>query len=92
MKKKFEYKLLSDAFSDSDIKSGINVLKSKKFTISKITKTFEKYFAKKIGCKYALMTNSGSSANLLAISALTNPLNLKRVPANSEIIIPAVCW
>jgi len=92
MKKKFEYKLLSNAFNNSDIKSGINVLKSKKITISKITKKFEKFFAKKNGCKYALMTNSGSSANLLAIAALTNPLNLKKIPANSEIIIPAVCW
>ncbi len=92
MKKKFEYKLLSDAFNNNDIKAGINVLKSKKITISKITKKFEKFFAKKTGCKYALMTNSGSSANLLAIAALTNPLNSKKIPANSEIIIPAVCW
>ncbi len=92
MKKKFEYKLLSNAFNNSDIKSGINVLKSKKITISKITKKFEKFFAKKSGCKYALMTNSGSSANLLAIAALTNPLNSKKIPTNSEIIIPAVCW
>ena len=92
MKKKFEYNLLSNAFNKKDIDEGIKVLKSKKITISKITQKFEKYFAKKIGVKYALMTNSGSSANLLAVSALTNPLNNNKLPAGSEVIIPAICW
>ena len=74
MIKKFKYPLLSNAFSKSDISCGIKVLKSKRITMSKITKNFEKQFAKKIGCKYALMTNSGSSANLLAVSAIINPM------------------
>ena len=67
MNKKFKYPLLSNAFNNQDIKVGINVLKSKFITISNITYNFEKYFAKKIGSRYAVMTNSGSSANLLAI-------------------------
>ena len=92
MTKKFKYNLLSNAFNKKDIDVGVRVLKSKKITISKITKKFEKYFAKKIGSKYALMTNSGSSANLLAVSALTNPLNKNKIKAGSEVIIPAVCW
>ena len=91
-KKKFKYNLLSNAFSNKDIKAGIDVLRSKNITISKITNKFEKFFAKKIGTKYALMTNSGSSANLLALSCLTNPLNDKKIQENSEVIIPAVCW
>ncbi len=92
MKRKFKYNLLSNAFNKKDINEGIKVLKSKKVTISKITEKFEKYFAKKMGTKYALMTNSGSSANLLAVSALSNPLNKYKIPSNSEIIIPAICW
>jgi len=92
MIKKFKYNLLSDAFNEKDINEGINVLKSKKITISKITKNFEKYFAKKMGAKYALMTNSGSSSNLLALSALTNPLNIKKITPGSEVILPAICW
>jgi CDP-6-deoxy-D-xylo-4-hexulose-3-dehydrase len=92
MIKKFKYSLLSDAFNEKDINEGINVLKSKKITISKITKNFEKYFAKKMGAKYALMTNSGSSSNLLALSALTNPLNIKKITPGSEVILPAICW
>ena len=74
MKTNLKYPLLSNAFNSSDIKVGISVLQSKKITMSEITKQFEKNFAKKIGSKYALMTNSGSSANLLAVSLLLNLL------------------
>ena len=60
--------------------------------MSKITKNFEKQFAKKLGCKYALMTNSGSSANLLAVSAIINPLFKNKLKPGDEVLIPAVCW
>lgn len=88
----YKYPLLSEAFSTKDINEGINVLRSKQITMSKITKKFELHFAKKMGAKYALMTNSGSSANLLALSCLTNPLSKKKILPNSEVIIPAICW
>ena len=88
----FKYPLLTNAFSKNDINAGINVLRSKRLTMSKITKKFENIFAKQIGAKYALMTNSGSSANLLAVSCLTNPLLKNKIPAGSEVIIPAICW
>ena len=52
----------------------------------KNVKKFEKSFSKKIGCKYGIATNSGSSANLLALTALKNIHNLKN---NDEVIIPA---
>ena len=92
MIKKFKYPLLSDAFSKSDINCGLKVLSSKHITMSKITRNFEKQFAKKLGCKYALMTNSGSSANLLAVSAIINPLFKNKLKAGDEVLIPAVCW
>ena len=88
----YKYPLLSEAFSTKDINEGINVLRSKQITMSKITKKFELHFAKKMGSKYAIMTNSGSSANLLALSCLTNPLSKKKILPNSEVIIPAICW
>ena len=43
--------------------------------MAQITKNFEKKFAKYVGSNYALMVNSGSSANLLAFFALINPKN-----------------
>ena len=39
-------------------------------------------FAKKIGAKYALMVNSGSSANLIATFAAGNPL--EKTPLKEE--------
>ena len=41
-------------------------------TAGRFNKEFETKFAKYLGVKYALSTNSGSSANLLAFSALTS--------------------
>ena len=77
------YPLSPDSFSNEDIIKGIEVLLTKKITMSEITKKFEKEFAKFIGSKYALMVNSGSSANLLATFALINPL--KRNKLNKTI-------
>ena len=70
---KFIHPLHNNAFSNEDIFDGIEVLLSQKLTMSKITEKFEYEFAKFIGSKYALMVNSGSSANLLASFALINP-------------------
>ena len=87
-----KYPLLSNAFNKKDIQCGINVLKSKQITMSRITYNFEKNFAKKNGSKYAVMTNSGSSANLLALSAITNPVFSKRLYPGDEVLIPVICW
>ena len=92
MIQKIKYPLQSNAFSKNDISCGLKVLSSKYITMSKITKNFEKKFAKKLGCKYALMTNSGSSANLLAVSAIINPMFKNKLRAGDEVLIPAVCW
>ena len=54
------YPLLENAFTKEYILSGIEVLLSRQLTMSEITYKFEKYFAKFIGSKYALMVNSGS--------------------------------
>jgi len=61
------------AFSLNDILNGIKVLLNNQITMSEITEKFQYGFAKYVGAKYALMVNSGSSANLLAAFALVNP-------------------
>lgn len=59
-------------------------------TAGKYAKKFEEEFAKFLGVKYCLLTNSGSSANLLAISALTSPkLGKTRLKPGDEIITTA---
>tara|TARA_B100000965_G_scaffold227596_1_gene190494 strand:+ start:165 stop:1394 length:1230 start_codon:yes stop_codon:yes gene_type:complete len=86
------YPLSPNSFSNEDIIKGIEVLLTKKITMSEITKKFEKEFAKFIGSKYALMVNSGSSANLLATFALINPLKKNKLKKGDECLIPSLCW
>ena len=87
-----KYSLLDDAFSKQDLIEGIKVILSKKITMSQITEKFEKNFAKSVGSKYAVMVNSGSSANLLAVFAACNPLRKNRFKPGDEAIIPSVLW
>jgi CDP-6-deoxy-D-xylo-4-hexulose-3-dehydrase len=61
-------------------------------TMGKKVKTFEDMFANYLGCKYASMVNSGSSANLLALSVLTNPLFRNKLNPGDEVITPATTW
>ena len=92
IQRKFKYKLLEDGFSKEDINSGVKVLLSRQITMASQTKKFEEEFAKKLGVKYALMVNSGSSANLLATFAAGNPLRKKRFKPGDEVLIPVLCW
>lgn len=51
---------------------------------------FEKEFAEFLGVKYCSLTNSGSSANLLAFMTLTSPkLGEKRIKKGDEVITVA---
>ena len=59
-------------------------------TAGRYAKQFEKEFAEFLGVKYCLLTNSGSSANLLAVSTLTSPkLEEKRLKPGDEVITTA---
>jgi len=57
-------------------------------TMGPLTKEFEATFASYIGTKYAVMTNSGSSANLIAACA-------SKLVSKSHydfVIVPAISW
>ena len=87
-----QYPLLEKGFTKEDIIKGMEVLLSRKLTMSDITQKFELAFSKFVGSKYALMVNSGSSANLLAAFALINPKKKGRLKSGDKFIIPAICW
>lgn len=59
-----------------------------RLTKGELTVTFEQEWAKWLGTKYAVFTNSGSSANLLMFDALINSKRLK----SRNIVAPAVSW
>ena len=59
-------------------------------TTGRYTAKFEKEFAAFLGVKYCSLTNSGSSANLLAFMALTSPkLRERRIRRGDEVITVA---
>ena len=83
-------KLASETIDKKDIKQLINWLKTNpKLTQGELTKKFETKFAKWMGTKYALFCNSGSSANLLMLSAL---LETKIIQPKAKVVVPSICW
>jgi CDP-6-deoxy-D-xylo-4-hexulose-3-dehydrase len=59
-------------------------------TTGRYAETFEREFARWMGVRECILTNSGSSANLLAISALTSPkLGDRRLTPGDEVITVA---
>jgi len=62
-------------------------------TEGRFARAFEKAFSEYLQCKYTVITNSGSSANLLAVSALTShKLGNRRVKPGDEIITVAASF
>jgi len=79
-------------YSSEEVEEALESLLSTWVTMGSKVKKFEEAFAQYNGSKHAVMVNSGSSANLLALSVLTNPLVNDDIPKGSEIITPAVTW
>ena len=85
------YPLATDTWDDEEYKAINRVIESNRFTIGPEVEMFEKEFARYFGSKHAVMVNSGSSANLIAISALilSDKYDLNK---GDEVIVPAVSW
>ena len=59
-------------------------------TTGRYAEVFEKRFAKVMGVRHAMLCNSGSSANLLAVTALMSPrLGKRRLIEGDEVITVA---
>ncbi len=67
------------------------VVRSGQFTMADETAQFEREFADYHGMKYGVMTNSGSSANLIAVASLRH-LHQNYLRAHDRIIVPALAW
>lgn len=85
------YPLASDTWDEQEIAAIMSVIGSKRYTMGPKVKQFENEFAEKFGSKHAVMTNSGSSANLLMVAALCLHPRYGLEPGD-EVIVPAVSW
>lgn len=77
-------------FDEQEIKLLVDSALDFWLTTGRFSDKFEECLASFFGLRYASLTNSGSSANLLAISSLTSPrLKDRRLLAGDEIITVA---
>src|SRR5713226_693034 len=79
-------------YGSEEVEEAIDSLLSTWVTMGSKVRKFEEAFAQYNGSKHAVMVNSGSSANLLALSVLTNSILPDHIKKGSEIITPAVTW
>src|SRR5262245_17218424 len=74
------------------------VLDSDRFTMGDRCHAFEREFADYLGVGHAVMVNSGSSANLIALFVMADALLPAdgelppRIRPGSEVIVPALTW
>lgn len=84
------YNLNTDTWGEEELQAIDRVIDSNYYTLGKETKAFEQEFARYVGAKYAVMVNSGSSANLLMVAgAVYGDYDLSM---GDQVIVPAVSW
>jgi CDP-4-dehydro-6-deoxyglucose reductase, E1 len=77
-------------FGETELSAAISASLDFWLTSGPYTEKFESRFAKIVGMRHAFMVNSGSSANLLALSALTSPkLGERALRPGDEVITVA---
>ena len=86
-----QYKLATSTWDNKEIEAIQKVIDSDVYSMSNCVEQYEAEFASHFGSKYAVMTSSGSTANLIMTAALffRKENNLQR---GDEIIVPAVSW
>jgi CDP-6-deoxy-D-xylo-4-hexulose-3-dehydrase len=87
-----KYPLATSSWGDEEKRVAKEVIDSGICTMGKKTLEVEKQFAENVGKQFCVFSNSGSSANLLAITAMMYRKNGRRFEFGDEIIVPAVSW
>ncbi|MFC0268201.1 DegT/DnrJ/EryC1/StrS family aminotransferase [Kushneria aurantia] len=85
------YSLASSTWDHKELEAIQKVVDSNMFSMGSYVAEYENDFAQFFNSKYAVMTSSGSTANLLMIAALFYSKN-KYLKQGDEVIVPAVSW
>lgn len=85
------FELSSSTWGEEEKKAILDVVERGMYTMGEKVREFEEKFARYFGMKHAVMVNSGSSADLIAVAALfyRRERPLKR---GDEVIVPCVSW
>ena len=79
-------------YGAEEVCGALDALLDQQVTAGRRVREFEQKFADFIGSRHAVMVNSGSSANLLALSVLTHGSLPGGLRPGDEVIAPAVAW
>ena len=79
-------------YGADEINAALGTLLSTYVTMGAQTRRFEELCSRHFGFEHGVMVNSGSSANLLAVAALVNPVTKNRLQPGDEVIVPALSW
>ena len=85
-------RLHEPTFSADEINAALDCMLTTRVTMGAKVKKFEKAFCVPYDHGNGVMSNSGSSANLLAVAALANPDTREGLKPGDEIIVPALSW
>ena len=87
------FPLATSSWDDAEQAALQRVIASDRYSMGPEVAAFEADFARFTGSRYAVMVNSGSSANLAMVAALryTQNPDLRLMPGD-EVIVPAVSW
>jgi CDP-6-deoxy-D-xylo-4-hexulose-3-dehydrase len=85
------FKLALSTWDDKELAAANKVLNSGNFTMGKNVSLFEEQFAQYIGTNYAVMFNSGSSANLAMVQGAKYMKN-SILEEGDRVIVPSVSW
>jgi dTDP-4-amino-4,6-dideoxygalactose transaminase len=80
------------SYGADEVNEAIDSLLSTRVTMGDKVRRFEQLWAEYLGVAEAVMVNSGSSANLIAVSALVNSAFPRPLVPGDEVIVPAVAW
>lgn len=85
------YPLATTTWDQKEYEAIQRVVSSGNFTMGREVSEFEKSFSKSFEINHAVMSNSGSSANLLALAAIRYS-SMRPNSSRTEVIVPAVSW
>ena len=85
-------RLHEPTFGADEIWEALDSMLTTQVTMGEKVRRFEREFAQRFDFGNAMMVNSGSSANLLAIAALCNPASSQPLQPGDEVIVSAVSW
>lgn len=85
------YDMAQSTWDELEQEALLEVIRSGRYTMGDKVRAFESAFAAYFGSKFAIMVNSGSSANLLA-AAICRYRSQRPIQLGDEVIVPALSW